>query len=99
MGRVVDRLQGPDGDQFDIVLMDLDMPEIDGLQATRRIKAMAGRAHIPVMAVTANDRAEYEHQVLEAGMVGFISKPFQIQHLADEILRCLATVTLPAEAA
>lgn len=75
--------------RFDVVLMDLNMPDIDGLQATQRIKALQGRSHLPVLAVTASELAEYERQAQAVGMAGFITKPFELRAAAATILRCV----------
>ncbi|WP_170294791.1 response regulator [Roseospira navarrensis] len=61
---------------YDLILMDLSMPVMDGLEATRRIRALAGRRNrIPVIAMTAHSLADARTQVLEAGMNDFLPKP------------------------
>jgi two-component system, sensor histidine kinase and response regulator len=60
---------------FDIVLMDLQMPEMDGLTATRLLRAAPGLQKLPIIAMTAHAMAEEIHQCLEAGMSDHVAKP------------------------
>ena len=62
---------------FDCVLMDLQMPQMDGLEATRRIRATPHLAHLPVLAMTATATTEARMRCIDAGMNDFISKPVQ----------------------
>jgi len=74
--------------QFDIILMDVQMPEMDGLQATARIRAkeLATSAHIPIIAVTAHAMKGDRERCLAAGMDGYITKPINPIDLAATIL-------------
>ena len=70
----------------DMILMDVRLPGgIDGLKATRRIKAMPHLAYIPILAVTASVRPEDEQRALDAGCSGFISKPVDINELPKQV--------------
>jgi len=77
---------------FDLVLMDFQMPTIDGLSATRLIRQQAeaaGRKRVPIIAMTASVLAEHRHASVEAGMDGFASKPVDWYALSHEIARVL----------
>jgi len=75
---------------YDLILMDLRMPEMDGFQATRTIRARGGRlAAVAVVAFTANAFPEDIKACLEAGMNGFVVKPARKKALVDAILRVL----------
>ncbi len=76
---------------FDVILMDLQMPDIDGLEATHRIRSLEGsRSQVPIIALTANILNEERERCLQAGMDGFIVKPFTPEGLTRELSRVLA---------
>jgi len=79
-------------DRFDVVLMDMQMPGMDGLQATREIRAMG--LTTPIIALTANAMRQDAERSLQAGMNGHVSKPFTPDTLFPVIARCLADVTV-----
>jgi PAS domain S-box-containing protein len=69
------------GDTVDIVLMDIQMPQMDGYSATRRIRENPRWAKLPVLALTAGAFQNFQDAAFEAGMNDFIAKPFNIPHL------------------
>jgi len=68
--------------RFDVVLMDMRMPVMDGLAATRAIRRTQDGVDIPIIGVTANAFAEDQRRCLEAGMSGYLAKPVTIANLA-----------------
>ena len=62
----------------DLVLMDIQLPEISGLEVTRRMKADPDTSHIPIVAVTAFAMKDDEEKILKAGCQAYISKPISI---------------------
>ncbi|WP_392354310.1 response regulator [Brevundimonas sp. LF-1] len=76
---------------YDLVLMDVHMPVMDGLTATREIRRMQaqGERRIPILALTANVQADQVKRCLEAGMDGHLAKPIQIAELAAALSRWL----------
>ncbi|WP_283193792.1 ATP-binding protein [Rhizobium sp. AN80A] len=71
------------GHQFDLILMDMQMPNMDGIEATRRIRAMGGQlASVPIVAMTANASDEDRRLCIDAGMSAFQSKPITVARLA-----------------
>lgn len=76
---------------FDLILMDVEMPEIDGLDATREIRAREQDtdSHIPIIAMTAHALAGDRERCLKAGMDGYVAKPLRIRVLEEEIARVI----------
>ncbi|MBZ5559831.1 MAG: response regulator [Acidobacteriia bacterium] len=89
-GRAV--LTALEHDRFDVALMDLQMPEMDGFEATAiiRERERATGAHLPIIALTANAMVGDREHCLAAGMDGYVSKPIDLGSLVDEIRRVTA---------
>ena len=78
----------------DLVLMDINLPEIDGYELTRRLKRMDHLAGVPVVAMTANVMKGDREKTLAAGCDGYIQKPIDVDQLPIQIARFLK-VKLP----
>ena len=72
-------------EQPDLILMDLTLPDIDGCEATRRIKADPATKHIPVVAFTANAMSGDREKAIAAGCDDFDTKPLELQRLLGKI--------------
>jgi signal transduction histidine kinase/CheY-like chemotaxis protein len=75
--------------QFDLVLMDLQMPYMDGIEATRKIRDELGLLKLPIVAMTAHAMKGDRERCLSAGMNDYVSKPVNPSTLLHTILRCL----------
>ena len=73
--------------QYDVVLMDLQMPQMDGFEATKEIRDYEKSIDIrtPIIALTASALSESRNQVVRSGMDGFVSKPFKPEHLLEKL--------------
>lgn len=85
-------------DEYDLILMDIHMPEIDGYEATRRIRANEDKKsrHIPIVAMTADAFKEDIDKCKDVGMNDHISKPISEDELYKKILLCLQSKTSPS---
>jgi len=84
---------------FDLVLMDIQMPELDGVNATRQIRALVGpERHIPIIAMTAHAMSGAREEYLAAGMNDYVTKPIDVPLLLAKLDRIAAGVTMPDEA-
>lgn len=77
------------GNDFDLILMDVQMPEMDGLEATRAIRALPGWKDRPIIAMTANAFDEDRRLCEQAGMSDFVVKPVDSEHLFSTLLKWL----------
>ncbi len=83
--QAVDALRSED---FDVVLMDIQMPELDGIQATRQIRALpAPKSQILIIAMTAHAMNGAREEYLAAGMDDYVSKPFQAALILSKLSR------------
>lgn len=74
----------------DLILMDIQMPKMDGLEATRMLKADATTSNIPVLALSSYAMKGDEERILEAGCDGYLAKPFDIQKLLKMVAEYLS---------
>jgi signal transduction histidine kinase/CheY-like chemotaxis protein len=75
---------------YDLALMDVHMPGMDGLEATRFIRELPYRRHLPILALTADALMESQHACQAAGMDGHLHKPLKLEHLAGALQEFLA---------
>ncbi|PJF34936.1 MAG: hypothetical protein CUN49_13155 [Candidatus Thermofonsia Clade 1 bacterium] len=73
----------------DLILMDISLPQMDGLTATRRIKATPELQHIPIIALTAHAMVGDRERALEAGCDDYVSKPIDLRELATKLTQYL----------
>ncbi|MBR9979559.1 MAG: response regulator [Desulfatitalea sp.] len=86
-------VQAVSNERFDAVLMDIQMPKMNGYEATRRIRQLPKGASIPIVAMTAHAMKGDEEKCLEAGMDGYVSKPVNQDRLFATLWRLLRTRT------
>lgn len=70
-------------EQPDVILMDLSLPLVDGLGATRRIRRLPNMSRIPIIAVSAHDTADFHNEALAAGCDAYITKPIDFAQLEE----------------
>jgi signal transduction histidine kinase/CheY-like chemotaxis protein len=84
----VEALEAMELQAFDVVLMDVQMPIMDGMTATRRVRAGEGiNRHTPIVALTANARKEDRAMCMASGMTDFVTKPISAEALANALMR------------
>ena len=74
----------------DLIIMDLEMPELDGLAATRKIRSMKGLENVPVLAVSAYGAEQFREDALAAGCNEYVSTPFEPEAL-EKLIRSLVS--------
>ena len=77
----------------DLILMDINMPDMDGYTLTAKIKSLPGFERVPILALTANVMRGDKEKTLEAGCDGYIQKPLDIDQLTREIEKFLSRRT------
>jgi two-component system cell cycle response regulator DivK len=82
-------LQVVQGQKPDLILMDINMPEIDGYTLTSRFKGTPGLESVPIIALTANVMRGDKERSLEAGCDGYIQKPIDVDQLPGQVKRFL----------
>ncbi|MBI3362213.1 MAG: response regulator, partial [Chloroflexi bacterium] len=92
-------IQLAEANQPDLILMDINLPEVDGYSMTARLKAMPHLARIPVVALTANVMRGDRERSLAAGCDGYIQKPIDVDQLPRQIARFLGKQTSPLSSA
>ena len=88
----VEALEALARDEYDLVLMDCQMPRMDGYEATSRIRSRNSKVRdhdIPIIAMTANAMRGDREKCLKAGMNGYVSKPIAAERLGEAIRECL----------
>jgi len=88
VGNGVEAVEAASGTRYDVVLMDIQMPEMDGLEATKRIRALPEYSETPIVALTSFAMAGDRERCLAAGMTEYMSKPFSFRALG-QLLRTL----------
>jgi CheY-like chemotaxis protein len=94
IGIAVDGRQGVEmatAGGFDLVLMDMSLPEVDGWEATRQLRAAPGTAKLPIIALTAHAMADDRERALEAGANDYDTKPIDLARLLGKIEALLKT--------
>jgi len=76
----------------DLILMDLQLPGIDGLSLTKMLKSNPQTRHIPILAVTAHANREIRDKALKAGGSGFLEKPIQLKTFRDAVEALLGSI-------
>jgi two-component system cell cycle response regulator DivK len=69
----------------EVILMDLSLPYIDGLAATRQIRSLPGMTNVPIIAVSAHDTADFHSDALAAGCDAYLTKPINYPELEDVV--------------
>jgi two-component system sensor histidine kinase/response regulator len=82
-------LERMEQERYDLVLMDMQMPVMDGIAATREIRRRDHHRKLPVVAMTANAMAQDRQRCLDAGMNDFLSKPFEPEEVWAVLLKWL----------
>lgn len=74
-------------EKYNLILMDIQMPNLDGVQATRQIRQLPNGSDVPILATNGSPSASQRVHYLDAGMTGFIAKPFVASELLEAVFR------------
>ena len=87
----VDRMDKSEAGTYDLILMDIQMPNLDGYKATQAIRRFSdrGKSGIPIIAMTANAFSEDRKKAKDVGMDGYIPKPIDVNKLVSTIMNIL----------
>lgn len=87
------RFEAVEAGTYDVVLMDMQMPVMDGCEAARAIRrcGRAGAADIPIIAMTANAFEDVRERIFDAGMDGYLGKPVEPDKLACAVIAAVKT--------
>ena len=80
--------------RYNVILMDLQMPGMDGFQTAHGLRKLAGHSDTPILAVTANCSSDYRHLCMQHGMQGFLSKPVQSSELVQTVEKYLPSAAV-----
>jgi len=84
--------------KFDLILMDLEMPDMSGMEATRKIRKTNTECHdIPIIALTAHAFSDLRHEAIDAGMNDLLAKPYKPEQLFSIIKKCCRDITKQTE--
>ena len=87
-----DAITAVNSSTFDLILMDVQMPEMDGLECTRILRRLPAARTIPIVACTANTASEVRSSCIESGMDDFLSKPVHTSELLEIVTKYVAAV-------
>ena len=89
-------VENHDADYYDLILMDIQMPIMNGYEATKAIRALpdACKARIPILALSANYLPSDRKNAMDAGMNGFVAKPIDVAELLEKIKKATSDETL-----
>jgi hypothetical protein len=90
---VADGLQCIDAlksNRYDLVLMDIQMPNLDGIKATQQIRLMPDLKELPIIGLSAGVAESDRENGIQSGMNAFLTKPFEVEELASSLMKCLS---------